>query len=328
MYSDTLDFEFCMKLFLAGFLYVFLVFVFLVPQVYAGFGITPPYVRNSSLIKNSTYEQKIILVRSDPTVPLNAEISVDVPGISEWFSVAEGSKFLLPAGEQKVTMTVRVKVPDNAEFKTYVGNIRVKTSAVDGQVADGAVSISLGAQIDVDITVIDKEILDFTIRKIGVSDLNEGHKFGWLYFPGKINFEMLLENIGNVKIAPSEVVFHIYDQSGQILLEETKSTNNIKKTAPFEQATVFAELPSRLPRGAYLVRYQIKNGADIKQEGEISLNILPYGTLNLAGYGFFGLSLAHKLSVLLPLFVILSTVIAILVRRSLLTSIKKTRTRS
>jgi hypothetical protein len=123
-------------------------------------------------------------------------------------------------------------------------------------------------------------------------------------------------------------VFHIYDQSGQILLEETKNTNSIKKTAPFEQATVFAELPTRLPRGAYLVRYQIKNGADIKQEGEISLNILPYGTLNSAGYGFFGLSLAHKLSVLLPLFVILGAIIAILVRRSLLTSIKKTRIRS
>lgn len=328
MYSSILDFEFCMKLFLAGFLHVFLLFVLLVPQAYAGFGITPPYVRNSSLIKNSVYEQKILLVRSDPTVPLKASISIDVPGINEWFSVVEGNEFLLPAGEQKVPMTVRVKVPDGADFRSYTGNIRVKTSAADDQVADGAVSISLGAQIDVDITVIDKEILDFTVRKIGVSDLNEGHKFGWLYFPGKINFEMLLENIGNVKIAPSEVVFRIYDQSGQILLEETKNSNRIKKIAPFEQATVFAELPTRLPRGAYLVRYQIKNGDDVKQEGEISMNILPYGTLNTAGYGFLGLSLAHKLSVLFPLFVILGAIIAVLVRRSLLTPVKRARTRT
>ena len=315
-------------------LFVFVLFIpvlFLssgVNPAFAGFGITPPYVRNSSLIKNSIYEQKILLVRSDPTVPLKANISIDVPGINEWFTIVEGNEFLLPAGEQKVTMTVQVKVPDSAEFKSYLGNIRVKTSAADGQVTDGAVSISLGAQVDVDITVIDKEILDFTVRKIGVSDLNEGHKFGWLYFPGKINFEMLLENIGNVKIAPSEVVFRIYDQSGQILLEETSNSNRIKKISPFEQATVFAELPTRLPRGAYLVRYQIKNGADVKQEGEISMNILPFGTLNTAGYGFFGLSLAHKLSVLLPLFVVLGAIIAILVRRSLLTTTKRVQTRT
>ena len=32
----------------------------------AGFGITPPYVRNTSLTRNSTYEQQILLVRGNP----------------------------------------------------------------------------------------------------------------------------------------------------------------------------------------------------------------------------------------------------------------------
>jgi hypothetical protein len=32
----------------------------------AGFGITPPYVRNTSLTRNSIYEQQILLVRGDP----------------------------------------------------------------------------------------------------------------------------------------------------------------------------------------------------------------------------------------------------------------------
>jgi hypothetical protein len=50
------------------------VFVLLLPvlffstgisEVFAGFGITPPYVRNTSLTRNSTYEQQILLVRSD-----------------------------------------------------------------------------------------------------------------------------------------------------------------------------------------------------------------------------------------------------------------------
>ncbi len=297
-----------------GVLLTVLLFLFLVPEAHAGFGITPPYVRNASLIRNASYEQTILLVRSDPSSALKADVSVDVPGINDWFTIKEGNSFLLPAGQDKVPMTVVVKVPDNAPYKTYTGNLRIKTSAPDGQVAGGAVSISLGAQVDVEITVIDKQIKDFRVRKIGLSDLNEGHKLGWLYFPGKINFEMFLENIGNVKIAPSKVVFRIYDPSGQVLLEETEHTNRITKINPFDQATVIAELPTHLPRGTYLARYQIFNGDEIKQEGELNMNILPYGTLQAAGYGFMGLSLAHKLSVLVPVFVVLVSIILILVR--------------
>jgi hypothetical protein len=302
-----------MKVFV-GFVHALVLFVLFVSEAHAGFGITPPYVRNASLIRNASFEQQILLVRSDPGIPLKADITIDVPGINDWFSIKEGNSFILADGQDKVPMTVVVAVPENAPYKTYTGSIRVKTGAPDGQVAGGAVSISLGAQIDVEITVIDKQIKDFRIRKISLSDLNEGHKVGWLYFPGKMQFEMLVENIGNVKIAPSKVLFRVYDPSGQILLEETTHTNTISKVKPFEQQTVFAELPTRLPKGAYLTRYEIWNAQELKQESEVSMNILPYGTLQVAGYGFMGLSMSHKLSVLVPLFVILASVIAILVR--------------
>ncbi len=275
--------------------------------VHAGFGITPPYVSNASLTRNSEYEQIIYLVRSDPTTALKATISVDVPGINEWFTIVEGNEFLLPQGAQKIPMTVRVKVPDDADFKDYTGNIRIKTGAPDDQVSGGAVNISLGAQIDVDITVIDKEIKDFKVRKIGISDLNEGHKVGWLYFPGKIRFEMLLENLGNVPVAPSDVVFRIYDSTGKVLLEETHKKGKIDEVDPFKVETVFAELPTRLPAGSYLARFEILNDEEVKLNGEVNVSILPYGTLQTAGFGFSGLSLPHKLSVIAPvLFFIIS----------------------
>ena len=282
------------------------VWLLLFQPAFAGFGITPPYVTNSSLTRNSVYDQTILLVRSDPTVALKAEVSIDVPGVNGWFTINEGNEFLLPQGQSKVPMTVHILVPKDAEFKKYTGNIRIKTSAADaGAGGSGAVSISLGAQIDVDISVIDKIIKDFRVRKIGINDLNEGHKLWWLYFPGKIQFEMMLENLGNVDVAPSEVLFRIYDSSGQVLLEETRNTNSVKKIAPFKTDTVYAELPTRLPSGNYIARYQIKNDGDIKQEGEVNLSIRPYGTLQAAGYGFMGLSLAHKLSILLPAFILL-----------------------
>jgi len=288
-----------------------------VQPAHAGFGITPPYVKNTSLVRNSTYEQQILLVRSEPNEALRAEITIDAPEIAGWIQVVEGTSIALPKGEQKVPMTVRVTVPENAEFKEYKGSIRIKTVPESGLVTEGAVSISLGALIDVELTVIDKEIKDFRVRKVSASDLNAGHKFWWLFFPGKVRLDMMLENTGNVDISPSKVDFKVYDNSGKVLLESTKNLGKIPTIKPYSTDTVTAEIPTRLPEGSYVAHYQIFNGDEMKQEGDISLNILPFGTLQLGGFGFVGLSLAHKISVLLPIFAFVIAVLYIIhVRRS------------
>jgi hypothetical protein len=202
-----------------------------------------------------------------------------------------------------------VKVPADADFKEYEGSIRIRTLPDDGQVSAGTVSISLGALVDINLTVIDREIKDFRVRRISVPDLNEGGKLAWLFFPGKIRFDMLLENTGNVDISPSEVEFRIFDRAGKILLEETKNIGKIDEINPYETDTVTAEIPTRLPAGTYIARYRIFNGEEVKQEGDLSLNILPAGTLQMAGFGFSGLSAAHKISVLLPIFAVIIALI-------------------
>jgi hypothetical protein len=278
----------------------------------AGFGITPPYVKNTSLTRNSIYEQQILLVRGDPNVAQRAEVTIDAPGFEDWIQVVEGLDIPLPRGARKVPMTVRVTVPEDADFENYQGAIRIRTLPEDGEVAAGAVSISLGARVDIDLDVIDREIRDFRIRKVVVSDLNEGSKLAWLYFPGKIQLQMLLENTGNVPIAPSNVVFKIYDRSGVALLEETETLGRIPTVAPYAAEEIVAELPTRLPAGGYIARYQIFNDDQVVQEGDLGLTILPAGTLQTAGYGFVGLSLAHKVSVLLPVFAIIIIALYIL----------------
>ena len=274
-------------------------------NVFAGFGITPPYVSNTSLTRNSIYEQQILLVRSDAVGDQKAEITVDAPEIQDWIEIVEGDEIKLPRGVQKVPMTVRITVPSDADFKDYGGSIRIRTLPDDGQVAPGAVSISLGALVDIDLSVIDRIIKDFRIRKISAPDLNEGSKLAWLYYPGMVRFEMLLENTGNVDVAPSRVEFRIFDRAGKVLLEETNSKGKIDTVVPYGTETVTAEIPTRLEPGSYVARYTIYNDDEIKQEGDLSLNILPSGTLQLAGFGFSGLSAPHKISILLPVFAVL-----------------------
>lgn len=285
-----------------------LMFVTFIEVAHAGFGVTPPFVRNTSLTRNSTYEQQILIIRSDPNSALKASVLIDAPGFSDWIEIVGGNEFELPRGEQKVPMTVRVRVPAGAEFKTHTGALRIRTAPADDQVAAGSVNISLGAHISLELNVIDRVIRDFRVRRIGISDLNEGTKFGWLFFPGKINFAMTIENTGNIDVSPTKVVFRIYDASGRTLLEETSSLGKIQTVKPFATEEVIAQIPTRLPTGTYIARFQIFNDDEVKLEGDVNMNILPYGTLQAAGFGFAGLSLAHKVSVVLPivaLFIIL-----------------------
>jgi hypothetical protein len=286
-----------------------------IDQLHAGFGITPPYVRNSSLTRNAIYEQQILLVRGDPSSAQIAEISIDAPELAGWIEIVGGNQIELPVGLQKIPMTVQVRVPADAEYKDYTGAIRIRTVPVGDTLAKGSVNISLGARVDIDLTVIDKRIEDFRVRKISLSDLNEGSKLAWLFFPGKIKFDMLLENTGNVEIAPSKVEFKIYDRTGEAQLEEVTNIGSIDTIAPYDTDTVTAELPTRLPAGSYIARYRIYNGEDLKQEGDLSLNILPEGTSQSAGFGFIGLSIAHKISLLLPIFALLIAVLYFLFMR-------------
>lgn len=266
--------------------------------VYAGFGITPPYLRNDRLTQGSEFTQEIILVRGDPIEDLKAEITLNVPGIQDWITIDRGNTFLLPAGEKQVAMQITVRVPDNAAYERHQGSIRIRTLSPDP--ASG-VSIALGAQIDVDLRVVD-EIRDFEVKRVKVSETEEPRRFWWFEYPGKITFSMGIENTGNAPTAPSRVQLDIYDKRGNVVLETTYNSNTIEDVLPFETREVNAYLPTRLPPGAYLVKYSIMRFEDeVKRSGELTLSILPRGTLTgYAGYGIDGLSIGDLLTIIIP----------------------------
>lgn len=283
---------------------------------YAGFGIAPPYVRNETLRPGSEYTQEIIIVRSDPVEDLDAELTLNIPGIESWFSFDRGIKFTLPKGEPQVKMHVTVRVPDDAKLGSYNGNIRIRTSSPTAPTT--GVSIALGAQVDVRLKIVE-EIFDFEVRRVELFEAEEGYKKWWLDYPGKIKFALYIENTGNVPAAPYAVTMRIYDVSGQQLLETTAHTNKLASILPFATKKIYAYLPTWLPPGGYRVKYTIqKTAEEIAQEGELAFSILPRGTITgYEGYGFEGLSLGDKLSIILPaiLFVFIVLGIALLGRR-------------
>ncbi len=281
---------------------------------FAGFGITPPYVRNETLRPGSEYTQEIIIVRSDPVEDLNAELTMNLPGIESWFSTDKGTKFILPKGESQVKLHVTVRVPDDAKLGAYNGNIRIRTFSSQG-ISTG-VSLALGAQIDVNLKVVD-QIFDFVVHRVELFEAEEGFKKWWLDFPGKVKFAIYLENTGNIPATPYKVALQVYNVSGAQLLESSENTNALDSTLPFATKKIYAYFPTWLPPGSYLVKYDIKKTeGSSAQTGQLSLSILPRGTLaGYEEYGFEGLKLAQQLTVIIPVAILLLAVIALVVVR-------------
>ena len=277
--------------------------------IWAGFGISPPYVKNENLGQGSYYEKKITLVRGDPIEDWKIEIIVNVPGADDWISVDKGEEFIMPEGAQQVPMIISVNVPKDAKFGRYTGTIRVKTAPVRPPEA-GTVSILLGGQIDVNLNV-QKEIFDFNVRGVKVSDLEEGDKRWIFYFPGIIKFSMQIENLGNIKAVPSKVLFDIYDEKEKELLE-TIETTKMNKVNPFEINWVIAELKTKLKAGSYYAQYKIFKKDEVVSQGRIHLSILSKGAItDYQRATMLDLGLKDKLIILFGILAILGLIVFI-----------------
>jgi len=237
----------------------------------AGFGISPPYVWNDRLIQGSHYEQKIILVRGDPTEDLKAEITLDIPRVNDWISIDKGLEFILPKGEKQMPIIVSVDVPEDAELGNYKGAIRIRISSLKPP-EGGIVAIALGGRIDVKLTVIEEEIFDFKVRSIKTSDLEEG----WT-----IKFLMEIENIGNIESAPTKVHFDIYDSKKEELLESIDNTNQLETIRPFETKKIVAEFLTKLGLGNYWAQFKIFKNEGVANKGEVPLSILSEGAIGV-----------------------------------------------
>ncbi len=247
------------------------IILFSVNSALADFGISPPYVRNDKLIQGSHYEQKIILVRSDPTEDLKAEITIDVPGTEDWITIDKGLEFILPKGEKQMPIVVSVDVPKKAELGNYKGAIRVRTSSLKPP-EEGTVAIALGGRIDVDLAVVEEEIFDFEVRSIKALDLDGG----W-----KIEFLMTIKNTGNIESAPTKVHFDIYDIKKEELLESVDNINQLEKIKPFETKEIVAEFPTELEKGNYWAQFKIFKNEEVVRRGEVPVTILSKGANDL-----------------------------------------------
>lgn len=258
-----------------------LILLFIIPNIaQAGFGISPPYVKTTQLLPGSKYEQTITLLRSSAEDELVADIAIDAPEIKPWITIDKGTQFIMPKNELQVPMKVTVSPPANAELGNYTGYINVRVAPKDsGQ--GGGVAIALGARIDVAITLTNEAAPDFKVRTVSIPSLEMPKApwnwpiLRWLVYRIKANIN--LENIGNVKTAPSKVTLEVFDisEKNSLALMTDKS---IEKIEPYAVKEVAAEFPTKLGAGDYWGRVKIYKNNEVLTSYKIAFRIAPPGT--------------------------------------------------
>lgn len=297
---------------LVSFVIIFSLFtlVLLSPkQALAGFGISPPYVNNDNLSRGSYYEQKIVLVRGDPTEDWKAEITVEVNNANGWISIDKGNSFILPKDVNQVPIIVSVRVPQDASYGDYKGRIRIRTMPV-APPEQGVVSIALGAQIDVNLRVSRAKIFDFALHSINLGDASASFK-DWLGFtvPAQVLVKMQIENKGNYSSAPTKLLLNI-SRPGQSTIYKTVSTTHLSKIAPFGIEWISKNLPVDLAAGSYSVEYQLFKNQNVAYKGTLDLSVIEK---DISGYNLWQrTSNTTKLIILASLILVVGTIALII----------------
>src|SRR3989338_5001840 len=141
--------------------------------VHAGFGISPPSIKETRLVPGSRITRTVYLIQGDPLYDVGIGVIVESKDIKDWISFDPGETFIVPKGVQQFPLKVTIQVPKDAEMGIYKAFVRTSTVP---QKAEGAtsVAISLGVRIDVELTVGNDVYESFTITNINIEHIRAG----------------------------------------------------------------------------------------------------------------------------------------------------------
>lgn len=225
----------------------------------AGFGVSPPTIREENAVPGAEFTRTIYLVQGNPTVPVTINATIESEDMRSWVTIADGSTFTIPAGVQQYPLAVTVRVPADTAFGVYRGFLRVST-VPEARTEDGQVAIALGGRVDMTVTVGDNVVEEYEVTQLSILDI-----------PPKIDplVEATVANTGNVPAAPDSASFELFDKFGEIRLGFAQVDFAATPTPPFSENTYYLSFPLDLviAEGEYWghVKLYTERGEQIKE---------------------------------------------------------------
>jgi hypothetical protein len=235
----------------------------------AAFGVSPPYVHADKLVKGAKFSQTVYLVRdiADADLPITGVLEVPSE-IKDWVSVEPGVNFIIPAGTRQFPVKVNVNVPQDAPLVSYNG----KLSFTSRPASEGQVTIALGAQVSIAITVGNDIYRSLKVPVVRVLDIEEG----W-------NPQVFLKvnNEGNITEEFTGGTLEILDQYGAVRLAFLTTPKSVPKIPAFSVDESVVEFPSsfHLGLGQYWGVVNFYQGDTLVASQKTVFNVLKRGSL-------------------------------------------------
>lgn len=217
-------------------------------------GLSPGSIKNEYLLPGSHMEQEFVISRKEPISDDNISVEINTNGFDSWIKVDPGNNFILPEGEQNVSMIVSIDVPENAEFMYYDGSFKIVVQREN----EGQVTLQQGIQANLNLKVIDEDVEEFEVRNMKIEDFSK-----W----SPLVLKMEVENKGNIKAALDEIMINILDTDGNLIKEI--STTDIPEIEPFtkEHISVSFEDPG-IDVGSYSGEIFVYHNDDLIAESK------------------------------------------------------------
>lgn len=232
-----------------------LCFVFLPLAARAGLGVSPAYLTNEHAAPGASFSKQLVLSRSNAADELS--VFVELPkGLEKWIKIKQGSSFKIPKGVQQFPIDVLFSIPPDADYELKEGILSLVAVPVAPK-EGGTVSVAQGAGVKVKINVSDKEFYSFKITGVRVLPMETG----W-----PVRLAIGLENLGNVRVRPSNVHLEIHDDYRVVKILSVDIAD-LDWVEPFEPKEIIAEVKAELLPGQYWIDYEIygKNQLLVKQ---------------------------------------------------------------
>lgn len=281
------------------FLFGMLIFLLMPMVSQAGFGVSPPSIKEHNLVPGSTLTKTIYLVQSEPDEPLSMVILVDSKKMSDWVSFSSGREFTIPSGVQQYALPITVTVPKDADLGIYQAYVRINTAprSATGSGGGSGVAVTAGGLVEIDITVGDNIVKEFRISGVKMRDIRSGQK---------PRVDITVANTGNVPAGPKAASFELFNKFGNVRLGYAE-VENIEEVPSFSEKTVHLEFPIgfRLAPGDYWGHAKVYgDNNNVMQELRTVFHVgEPIGIYALlAAVGGIGGSIALGVGVIIILF--------------------------
>jgi hypothetical protein len=247
-----------------------LVFFSRIPNTEAAFGISPPFLNATHLVKGSKYVQTIYLVQDQPEQDLTIKADLDIPErIRSWIALDKGFQFVIPKGTRQFPLQVTVQVPRDTELGSYHGTLTFTT--VPGQA--GQVTIALGAQVAINLTVGEGIYEKFSVALIRFMDIEEG----W-----NPRVYVKFNNEGNIPEAFTGATYELLDQFGGTRLAYIQKSKGFPETPPFTVSDYIVEFPIdfHLGIGQYWASVNFYQRETLVASQKTVFNVLKRGSIS------------------------------------------------